>query len=67
MDVDAIRACLRIKSVIDQLQEIDQGILTPTEHEAWQNMLAQAYDRAAYFLRKTQYVAFRKEANNYYG
>ena len=62
MDVDAIRACLRIKSVIDQLQEIDQGILTPTEHEAWQNMLAQAY-----FLRKTQYVAFRKEANNYYG
>jgi DNA-binding protein YbaB len=52
MSTEQIRALLRIKSVIDQLRAIDQDTLTPTEREALQDMLAQAYDRAAYLLRK---------------
>lgn len=66
MSTQQIRALLRIKRIIDQLRAIDQDTLTPTEREALQDMLAQAYDSAAYLLRKPQYAATsRKEANNY--
>lgn len=51
MHAEQIRALLRIKSVIDQLRAINQDTLTPTEREAWQDMIAQAYDRAAYQLQ----------------
>lgn len=51
MGRDQIRALLRIKSVIDQLRKMDQRTLTVTEREAWNDTLAQAYDRAAYVLQ----------------
>jgi hypothetical protein len=58
MNTEQIRALLRIKRVLDQLRDIDQSTLTPTEHEAWKDMMAQAYDRAAYLLQNTYTVQY---------
>jgi hypothetical protein len=44
MSRDQIQALLRIKSVIDQLLALDSTTFTQAEHEAWQDMLDQAYD-----------------------
>lgn len=52
MSRDQIQALLRIKHVIHQLRALDSTTLTPAKHEAWREMLAQAYDRAAYFLQE---------------
>jgi hypothetical protein len=65
MNIEQIRALLRIKRVIDQLRDIDQSTLTPTEREAWKNMMAQAYDRATYLLQKHIYGAVSREESRW--
>lgn len=52
-----------IKYLIDRLKAIDQSTLTSTEREACNDTLAQAYDRAAFYLEGTAMRSFKASAH----